>query len=63
MPKSIAVYAPDERDYIKLGQRAEVFCISHTRQELCNRPVHTSKVLRVLDDGVFETLNTIYKPA
>ena len=62
MPKAIAIYDAHPHDFIKVGYRATVFCLSHERQELCNRPVHTSLVQRVSDDGVFETMNTIYKP-
>lgn len=63
MPKSIATYEIEFNEFIRVGERAEVFCKTHQRRELCNRPVHTSLVLSYNEEtGVFETLNTIYKP-
>jgi hypothetical protein len=49
---------------IDTGETCEVaylFALDHPR--LGCRPVRTSRVLKMNDDGSFETLNTIYKPA
>ena len=61
MPKQIAYYEEDVNDYINVGHRASVFCKTHPRQELSNRPIHTSLVLAYDEvTGTFETQNTIY---
>ena len=57
----VVTYSPIEgQEIIKIGHRATVYCIEHTRQDLCNSTVHTSTVQSVSKQG-FKTLNTYYK--
>ncbi len=46
--------------FIEVGKRAYVRALNHYRLGLCD--AHTSEVLKINEDGSFETLNTIYKP-
>lgn len=45
---------------ITLGNRAYVRALNHPRLGMCD--AHTTEVLKIAEDGSFETLNTIYKP-
>lgn len=56
----VATYSPIEGQEIKVGHRAKVYCLEHTRRELCHRTVYTSRVNEITEDG-FKTLNTYYK--
>ena len=56
----VATYAPIEGCEVKVGHSATVYCLEHTRRDLCNRTVYTSTVQKITEDG-FKTLNTYYK--
>ena len=59
--KAVVHYAPRDSDYIHLSERAWVYAIDHPR--LGEGQVDTSRVVRIEPNtGVFETLNTVYKP-
>lgn len=59
--KAVVHYAPKGDDYIQLGERAWVYATDHPR--LGQSQVDTSRVIRVEPNtGIFETLNTVYKP-
>lgn len=59
--KAVVHYIRTEHDYINLGESALVEAVDHPR--LGAEIVRTSRVIRVEPNtGVFETLNTIYKP-
>ena len=45
---------------IVLGERGYVRALNHPRLGNCD--VHTTVIIRLEEDGTFETLNTIYKP-
>lgn len=56
----VATYAPINGCEVKVGRSATVYCLEHTRRDLCNRTVYTSTVQKITEDG-FKTLNTYYK--
>lgn len=56
----VATYTPIEGYEVKVGNSAKVYCLEHTRRDLCNRTVYTSTVQKITEDG-FKTLNTYYK--
>jgi hypothetical protein len=57
-------YAPDKSQYIKVGLPAFIFPIDHQSDFVSNKTVATtSKVIKVEEDGKFETQNTLYVPA
>ena len=61
--KQIVHYIPSKYDIINKGQSAWVFPTDHTSPYVSNtQMVTTSKVVKVLGDGIFETLNSIYIP-
>lgn len=62
--KRIVHYKPCLDDVIMLGHSALVYPVDHPSMFVSNRVVcHTSKVVHIDDKtGVFETLNTVYKP-
>ena len=64
MEKQIVHYTPTDHDYIKVGDSANVYPTDHTSFLVSNsRICHTSQVLSYDEvTGVFETLNSIYKP-
>lgn len=45
---------------IVLGERGYVRALNHPRLGTCDS--HTTVIIRLEEDGTFETLNTIYKP-
>ena len=63
--KKIVHYKPSPHDIIIEGQRATLWdALDHTSLEVSNtpnRPVSTSKVVRI-HERYFETLNTFYIP-
>ena len=56
----VATYVPINGCEVKVGNSATVYCLEHTRRDLCNRTVYTSTVQKITEDG-FKTLNTYYK--
>lgn len=58
--KPVVDFRPDHYDYIKVGQRAQIYALNHPR--LGEMYVDTSIVLRINEDGSFETQNTNYRP-
>ncbi len=62
--KPIVHYRPNVADYIRVGEAASVCTTDHWSYLVSNKGVvHTSKVLHYDNvTGVFETLNTVYKP-
>lgn len=62
--KPIVHYRPNVADYIRVGEVALVCPTDHWSYLVSNTAlVHTSKVLHYDNaTGVFETLNTVYKP-
>jgi hypothetical protein len=61
--KPVVFYKTDIKPTLVVGERAWVFPINHTSPWVSNKyKAYTSKVLRVLASGVFETQNSIYKP-
>lgn len=62
MSKPIVQFRHDEGfDNWKVGQSAYVFPIDHPLRS--NKSiVRTSVIVKINDDGSFETLNTIYQP-
>ena len=62
--KPVVHYTPTTVDFIKVGHSASVYPTDHTSYLVSNRHVcHTSNVLSYDEvTGVFETLNSIYKP-
>ena len=60
--KPIVHYISDGFTIIKLGERALIYPVDHPSPWVTNgRIAHTSPIIRVGDDGEFETWNTIYK--
>lgn len=69
MRKPVVHYTPNPKQYIPVhpGGSALVWPVDHTNhvpgQRVSNSTwCTTSEVVRVGDNGEFETLNTIYKP-
>lgn len=65
--KPIVHYRPTQSDYIEEGSSALVHPLDHTNhapgQLVSNTQyARTSTVVRVVGNGVFETLNTTYVP-
>jgi hypothetical protein len=63
MQKPIVHYTPTAFDSIVYGFYAYVEPVDHTSPYVSNtRAVTTSRVIRVENNGVFETMNSIYIP-
>ncbi len=64
MTKAVVHYRPDpDSDYIVHGHTALVQPVDHTSPLVSNRKiVRTSKVVWLYEGGIFETLNSVYKP-
>lgn len=61
--KPVVFYKTNKKPTIIIGERVLLVPINHTSNLVTNnRVANTSKVLTALPNGVFETLNTIYKP-
>jgi hypothetical protein len=59
--KPIVQYIAKDGDYIAIGHRAEIYAVDHPR--LGEQYISTSRVINIDEaTGVFETLNTVYKP-
>lgn len=59
--KRVVHYIKNPYDYVEVGEGAELFgVVDHPN--IRKSWVWTSRVLRLDEDGSFETLNTIYKP-
>ena len=65
MPKPVVRYRGGDVAPIEVGKSAHVYVLDHPNQALNHSVygVQTSKVVRVDEDGTFETLNSIYVPA
>ena len=46
--------------HVVLGERGYVRALNHPRLGNCD--AHTTVILKLDEDGTFETLNTLYKP-
>lgn len=64
MDKKTVQYKPTTGDVIRVGSSAYVKPVNHPDKERVsnNNFVFTSRVIKVDSGGVFETLNTIYRP-
>jgi hypothetical protein len=61
--KPVVKYKPTEYDKIKLGINAFIFPMTHTSPFVSNNThVFTSVVIRIGENGEFETKNSIYRP-
>lgn len=61
--KQVVFYKSDVLPIVKVGQRAVVYPLNHPSERVSNRSAAlTTAVLAIREGGVFETLNSIYKP-
>lgn len=61
--KKTVHYQPTAQDFIEVGHSAAVRPVDHPGEYVSNTTwVRTSEVIRKDEGGVFETMNTIYKP-
>ena len=62
--KATVHYRPSQYDLIKVGASATVFPIDHTSPFVSNEKVCFTSTVQSYnrETGVFETLNSIYKP-
>lgn len=61
--KKTVQYVPSDYDKIVLGQGGKVYPVDHTSVWVDNgRICYTSEIIRVEENGEFETKNSIYKP-
>lgn len=61
MIKPVVYFASNVKNFIMLNMRAEVVALTHPNFPE-ETPVTTSRVIKVNEDGSFETRNTIYVP-
>jgi len=47
---------------VKVGERASIYPLNHTSDRVSNHQIATTSPIINEDNGVFETLNTIYVP-
>ena len=63
MAKPIVHYVPDQHGpSIELGKSATIFDVQDHPRLGFKFMVHTSKVVGIMENGEFETENTIYRP-
>jgi hypothetical protein len=64
MNKPTVHYTPMQGDVIRLGISAYIKPVDHYNNKLVSNKkfIFTSKVIKVDSGGVFETLNSIYRP-
>ncbi len=61
--KQVVFYKSDVLPDVKVGQSAFVIPLNHTSIWVSsNQIAQTSEVVAIREGGVFETLNSIYKP-
>lgn len=61
--KQVVFYKSDILPDVKVGQSAFVIPLNHTSEWVSNNKIaQTSDVIFIREGGVFETLNSIYKP-
>lgn len=61
--KQVVFYKSDVLPTLEVGKRAVVIPLNHTSEWVSNNKIaQTSAVVAIREGGVFETLNSIYKP-
>ncbi len=61
MIKPVVYFASNVKNFVVRNMQAEVIALNHPNFPE-ETPVTTSKVIKVNEDGSFETKNTIYIP-
>lgn len=61
--KQVVFYKSDILPDVKVGQRAIVYPLNHPSEWVSNGSAAlTTPVVAIREGGIFETLNSIYKP-
>lgn len=62
--KPVVFYTPHPMQQIRINEGALIFGLkNHPNPNLKGDVVHTSVVVNVGENGEFETMNTMYRPA